>query len=325
MRKPFTLADNTVKPGERSWINVPIPDLIDQARISMPVHVIHGKRPGPVLFISAAIHGDELNGIEIIRSVLASKSVGRLHGTLIAVPVVNAYGLVHQSRYLPDRRDLNRVFPGSKSGSLAARLAHLFMHEIVAHCTHGIDLHTGSGNRTNLPQIRANLDHSETRKLARCFGVPVLLNASLRDGSLRAAANALGIPMLLYEAGEALRYNDLCIRAGRTGIFNVMRVLGMLPASQTGKINKPFVARSSRWIRAPRSGLFKSSVRLGKGVTRGDVIGYIAEPSTGESHPVYSSVTGVAIVCLSVPWFMRVMRCFMLPALKMAARMWWSR
>jgi predicted deacylase len=178
MRKPFVLASIEVAPGSRRLINVPMPDLSSQTSMSMPVHVVHGRQPGPVQFVSAAIHGDELNGIEIIRQILATKAVSRIRGTLIAIPVVNAYGLIQVSRYLPDRRDLNRVFPGSDNGSLAARLARLFVNEIVSLSTHGIDLHTGSGHRTNLPQIRANLDDPETERLAKNFGVPVLLNAS---------------------------------------------------------------------------------------------------------------------------------------------------
>lgn len=217
MRAPFVIQDQRVSPGQRALIDLALPKLNSHTRLSMPVHVVHGKRDGPRLFVSAAVHGDELNGIEIIRRLLDVKSLNRLAGTLVAVPVVNVYGLIHQSRYLPDRRDLNRSFPGSAQGSLAARVAHLLIDEIVRHCTHGIDLHTGAIHRTNLPQIRANLDDPETERLARAFGVPVLINATVRDGSLREAAAELGIPMLLYEAGEGLRFDEVCIRAGQLG------------------------------------------------------------------------------------------------------------
>ena len=304
MRDPFVLSGSEIAPGTRRMINVPMPDLSSQSGVFMPVHVVHGKQPGPVLFISAAIHGDELNGIEIIRQVLATKVVSRIKGTLIAVPVVNAYGLINASRYLPDRRDLNRTFPGSENGSLAGRLAKLFMDEIVSVSTHGIDLHTGSGHRTNLPQIRANLDDPETDRLARQFGVPVLLNASVRDGSLRGSASDNGIPMLLYEAGEALRYNDISIRAGVSGIISVMRSLEMLKPSRNArsKALEPFVARSSRWLRAPVSGMFRSSVRLGAQVAAGDVIGHIAQASAeGSRLPVKSSHAGVIIGRMEMP------------------------
>ena len=298
MRKPFVLAGIEVASGTRQMISVPMPNLSSQTNMSMPVHVVHGRQSGPVLFISSTIHGDELNGIEIIRQILATKAISRIKGTLLAVPVVNPYGLIQASRYLPDRRDLNRVFPGSETGSLAARLANVFMEQIVSVSTHGIDLHTGSGHRTNLPQIRADLDDLETERLAMQFGVPVLLNASVRDGSLRGSASALGIPTLLYEAGEALRYNDMAIRPGVVGIIHVMRALGMLPdtrGSARKKIPEPFVARSSSWLRAPESGMFKSTVKLGAQVGKGDIVGYIAESSTGVRHPILSKNAGVII------------------------------
>ena len=297
MRKPFVLAGSEVASGTRQMINVPMPNLSSQTSMSMPVHVVHGRQSGPVLFVSSAIHGDELNGIEIIRQVLATKSVARIKGTLLAVPVVNGYGLIQASRYLPDRRDLNRVFPGSETGSLAGRIASVFMEKIVSVSTHGIDLHTGSGRRTNLPQIRADLDDPETERLAMEFGVPVLLNASVRDGSLRGSASALGIPTLLYEAGEALRYNDMAIRAGVSGTLHVMRALGMLPDTRgsSRKTSEPFVARSSSWLRAHESGMFRSTVKLGAQVGKGDIVGYIAESSSGVRHPVYSRNAGVII------------------------------
>ena len=231
MRADFVIQGQSVTAGQRSVIDLVLPKLNSHTSLTMPIHVVHGRKDGPRLFVCAAIHGNELNGVEIIRRLLEVKALRRLAGTLVAAPVVNVYGLIHQSRYLPDRRDLNRSFPGSATGSLAARVAHLVLNEIVRHCSHGIDLHTGAIQRTNLPQIRANLDDPETEFLARAFGVPVLLNSTLRDGSLREAAAALGIPMLLYEAGEGLRFDEVPIRAGLTGILNVMRALAMLPAN----------------------------------------------------------------------------------------------
>ncbi len=209
MTDDFVIGGETIPLRSRRMIELPLPPLYTHSPLTLPVHVVRGAKSGPRLFVSAALHGDELNGTEIIRRLLNQTVLKRLRGTLVAVPIVNVYGLIHQSRYLPDRRDLNRSFPGSVKGSLAARLAHLFMTEIVHNCTHGIDLHTGAIHRSNLPQIRANLDDEETARLADSFGVPVLLNANLRDGSLREAAAEHGIPMLLYEAGEALRFGEV--------------------------------------------------------------------------------------------------------------------
>ena len=305
MRASFEISATAVRAGSRALVDVPLPKLNSHTRLSMPVHVVHGRREGPCLFVSAAVHGDELNGAEIIRRLLNHKALGRLQGTLLAVPVVNVYGLIHHSRYLPDRRDLNRSFPGSERGSLAARLAHLFMVEIVERCTHGIDLHTGAIHRTNLPQIRANLDHPETERLARAFGVPVMINASLRDGSLRAAAAERAIPMLLYESGEALRFNELAIRAGLTGVLNVMRVLGMIATrarsgAPTGTL-EPFVARTSSWARAPESGLLRTTAPLGARVERGEVLGYVDDPYSGARHAVVAHVRGVVIGRTEIP------------------------
>ena len=183
----------------------------------MPVHVIHGRRPGPCLFISAAIHGDELNGVEIIRRVIRLKSLSKLRGTLIAIPIVNVLGFLSQSRYLADGRDLNRFFPGSNTGSFANTLASLFMREIVGKATHGIDLHTGSRHRSNFPQIRITEEDDIASELADAFCAPIIMPSSNRDGSLRSAVQAKKIPILLYEAGEALRFDEVSIRIGVRG------------------------------------------------------------------------------------------------------------
>ena len=226
-----------------------------------------------------------------------------LHGTLVAIPMVNVYGVIHNSRYLPDRRDLNRSFPGSEGGSLAARLAGLFMTEIVQKCTHGIDLHTGAGHRANLPQIRADLDDEETARLANIFGVPVQINAQIRDGSLRGAAAERGIPMLVYEGGEALRFDEFSIRAGVHGIINVMRGLKMLPPSRVRKrdTTTPFTARGSSWARAPESGIFRSLVKLGAQVRVGQRLGMISDPFGDAETPVTANCDGIVIGRTNLP------------------------
>lgn len=295
-REPFEISGELIQPGEHRLIAVPVPRLNSSEQATMPVHVIHAKKPGPRLFVSAAIHGDELNGIEIIRRLLSHKSLNRLRGTLLAIPVVNVYGLVHASRYLPDRRDLNRSFPGSETGSLAARLAHLFMREVVKRCTHGIDLHTGPIHRTNLPQIRANLDHPKTMQLARAFGVPVMLNSASRDGSLREGAAEAGVPVLLYEAGEALRYDELSISGGVQGIINVMRELEMLPHATTKKPRiDPVLAYRSQWQRAPATGMLRTVAALGAAVEIGDLLGQVDDPFNNVQHPIRAVVRGMVI------------------------------
>jgi predicted deacylase len=270
--------------------------------VQMPVWVIHGRRPGPRLFISAAIHGDELNGIEIIRRVRARPLKG-LQGTLLLVPVVNVFGLLQHSRYLPDRRDLNRSFPGSERGSLAARLAHLFMAEIVERCTHGIDLHTGAVHRSNLPQIRAQLDDAETRALALAFGAPVVLDSRLRDGSLREAAAEKGIPTLIYEAGEALRFDEMSIRVGVAGIVEVMRTLGMLRRKPGARARpaQPVIADGSHWVRTPAGGILRTAIRLGQRVSTGELLGRVSDPFGADEVRVDAPHEGIIIGRNSLP------------------------
>lgn len=292
----ITISSETVAAGQRKTVELPLGTLYTHAPLSMPVHVICGKKPGPCLFVSAAIHGDELNGVEIIRRLIKDKAIQRLRGILIAIPVVNVHGLLNHSRYLPDRRDLNRSFPGSEKGSMAARVAHIFMEEIVKQCSHGIDIHTGAIHRSNLPQIRANLDDEETAQLAHAFGVPVILNSNVRDGSLREATAELGLPMLLYEAGEALRFDEVSIRAGLRGVKNVMRALEMLPPSRRKhKITEPVVARSSSWSRAAVSGVFRTVVELGTHVTKEQLLGVISDPFGETEHEVKAGFEGIII------------------------------
>lgn len=299
----FEIAGIEIAHGKRVTLALPVTKLYTHAPIEIPVHVIRGKRDGPRLFICAAIHGDEINGVEIIRRLLKHTALKRIRGSLVAVPVVNVHGLINHSRYLPDRRDLNRSFPGSEQGPLASRLAYLFMKEIVDKCTHGIDLHTGAIHRANLPQIRANLDDEETAKLAQSFSAPVMLNSTMRDGSLREAAAEKGIPMLLYEAGEALRFDEVSIRAGVRGIISVMRELEMLPPSKRKKATPkaPMVARSSSWVRAPSSGIFRPVVALGARVEKEGLLGVIEDPFGEIENPVYAKYAGIVIGRINLP------------------------
>ncbi len=263
--------------------------------MAVPVGVLHGTRPGPVIWVSAAIHGDELNGVPIIRHVLDRIDPKRLAGTLLAVPTVNVFGLVQESRYLPDRRDLNRCFPGSKRGSSAAQLAHLFMTEVVARSELGLDLHTGSGGRTNLPQIRCDLDEPETLRLALEFGAPVLLHSRLRDGSLRAAARDEGKTVLVYEAGEASRFDMEAIGMGVDGVTRVMKSLGMIEDEVTAPESASRVARKSGWVRARRSGFCEMTGRLGDEVAKGDAIALIFD-ALGRARSVTKARTSGILI-----------------------------
>lgn len=293
------VAETSVRPGQRQQIDVPVARLVTGTWASLPVVVLNGRHPGPRLWLDAAIHGDELNGMEVIRQVLAELDVRKLHGSILAVPVVNVFGFLHQIRYLPDRRDLNRSFPGSARGSLASRLAHLFLQEVVSKCQYGIDLHTGAAHRTNLPQVRAQLEDPEIRWLAEAFDAPMLYTAPTLTGSLRAVANSRGIKMLVYEAGEPLRFNDDAIRVGVRGVLRVLDALGMWPADDTvltPSSPSSFEAGTTRWVRASRSGIFHRETELGSHVASGEVIGYLNNPfSASRRLKVKAPASGLVI------------------------------
>ena len=289
------IAKEKIPPGRSQILEIPVSRLPTQTVLSLPVTVVNGVRSGPKLWLSAAIHGDELNGVEIIRQVLERVKPEELRGTLFAVPIVNVFGFIEQSRYLPDRRDLNRSFPGSETGSLAARLANIFMREIVNQSTHGIDLHTAAIHRVNLPQIRANLADEATYGCAKAFGTEVIIHADTRDGSLRQAATKKGIPVLLYEAGEALRFDAGAIATGVRGVFRVMNYLGMSDFTTAESPTKPIEIRKSKWLRASRGGIFHLAVNLGERVVKKQVLGFVTDAFGSEKQQVRASVDGIAI------------------------------
>lgn len=292
----FEFNGTAVAAGQQARIEVPVARLPTGTWLALPVVVTHGVKPGPALWLSAAVHGDELNGVMIVDEIVQRLDPLALSGTVLAVPVVNGFGLIHGSRYLPDRRDLNRCFPGSKRGSLGSRLAHLLSRLVIARCDLGIDFHSGSNGRDNLPQIRCDLDHDRTRRLALAFGAPLALHAGLRDGSLRSHAMTLGTPALLYEGGEANRLDDAAINAGVDGTLRVMAHMGMLDGSlAAAPRQRTRMLRSSCWVRASRSGFCRMRVRLGEAVKLGQVVAEIVDPALGTRAQVKSTRTGLAI------------------------------
>jgi predicted deacylase len=296
------IGTKSIAPGERAVVEIPVAPMYTHDDLSISVQVIRGKLPGPTLFISAAIHGDEINGVEIIRRLLQHKALKNVRGTILAIPIVNVYGFLNHTRYLPDGRDLNRSFPGSPKGSLTGRVAHTFHQEIVLKSTHGIDLHTGSRHRSNFPQIRADLDQPDTLAMTEAFGVPLALDAKIRDGSLRQCAQDAGIPVILYEAGEALRFDELYIRAGLKGIINVMRSIGMLKKRQSKRPpQQPVISYQTAWLRAPESGVLRTLVPLGAKVTAGQVIAMVADPLGSSEVPMTAPSDGIVIGRTNLP------------------------
>ena len=250
----------------------------------------------------AAVHGDEVIGVEIARRILHAPNLKSIRGTLLLVPIVNTFGFLNHSRYLPDRRDLNRSFPGSERGSLAARLANLFMHEVVARSDYGIDLHSAAVHRTNLPQVRVSSGSSELMHLAEQFGAPVILSSKLREGSLRHAASERGVNVLVYEAGEGLRYDELSIRAGVTGILRVMHYLKMVSRKGTSRRSgAPIVATSSSWLRSPAGGLLRAYKTIGDQVEPNDLLAVVADPFGETEVEVLGPKSGVIIGRTNLP------------------------
>ena len=305
---PITVGGTVCPAGARTYVELPVGRMATGALLNVPAEIVRGARPGPSVWLTAAIHGDELNGVEVIRRVLARVTCEKLRGTLLAVPIVNVFGFNARSRYLPDRRDLNRSFPGSASGSLASQLAHLLMTEIVAHADVGLDLHTGSDHRFNLPQIRANLEDPATLRLAEAFHAPVTMQSGVRDGSLRGSATALGKPVLLYEAGEPQRFNGESVEVGVRGVMNVLRFLDMMPprsAAARAKHPDPSTdsvrVASSQWVRAKRSGIFRPTANLGERVAKGDRLGGIADAFGRNRSALKAPFDGVVIARANNP------------------------
>jgi len=301
-RKPFEIAGRRVAPGQRLTVDLPVSTLSDHTPVTMSVHVVHGKKPGPVMFVSAAIHGDEVIGVEIVRRLLRVPNLDRMAGTLLAVPIVNTFGFLNQSRYLPDRRDLNRSFPGSAGGSLASRLANLFLTEIVERADFGIDLHSAAIQRTNLPQVRISPGSVRLKRMAEVFGAPVILTSKVRDGSLRGAAKERGVDMILFEAGEGLRFDEYAARTGVYGILRVMHELEMISGKGVTKPRvRPISCTSSYWLRAPAGGLLRTFRQTGDLVASGDLMGMVSDPFGENEVEVLAQEGGIIVGRTNLP------------------------
>jgi predicted deacylase len=289
------IGDTPIRRGEEKTLRLHLSKQFDDTELSMPVRIIRGPEPGPVLFVSGAVHGDEIIGPEIIRRVLAAKQCRLMAGTLLAIPIVNIFGYNAGLRYLPDRRDLNRLFPGSKSGSLGAQVAYTFLNEIIKKSHFGIDLHSAAQHRSNLPQIRACLDDPETEALAMAFAAPVILNSRLRDGSIRAEAETHDVKIMLFEGGEALRFDEQAIRVGKAGVLRVMQHIGLIPATPMAPLPETYRAKSSYWVRAPSSGSMHAQRGIGARVSVNSRLGVVTDVFGDLKLPITSRTEGLII------------------------------
>lgn len=298
----FEIAGETVAPGERRTLAIPVSRQLTGLSASLPLQVLHGARPGPCVFVSAAIHGDEINGIPIVQRLAAELDPKEMSGTLILAPAVNIYGLVNHARYLPDRRDLNRSFPGSARGSLAAQLAFTFLEHVIAKCTLGIDLHTAAVHRYNLPQVRIAADNPYLVELAMAFGAPVIIESPLRDGSMRELAHQRGTPMLLFEAGEALRFDRLSINIGAEGVERVLAHIGMIEADDgLASVGIPARANKSSWVRSPRGGISHRVRKSGDTVHTGDVLATVTGLFGEDAMEMVSPIDGIIVGHATLP------------------------
>ncbi|MGB3182467.1 MAG: succinylglutamate desuccinylase/aspartoacylase family protein [Cyclobacteriaceae bacterium] len=297
--KSITIYDQKVKPGQSVQIDIPIARLPSHTLIDLPVYVYRSAKPGPSLLLSAGIHGDEINGIEIIRRLISRDLIFPEAGMIIALPLVNIYGFLHHSRTLPDGRDLNRCFPGSQKGSLARQIAYIIMNEIIPHIDYGVDFHTGGARISNFPQIRATLNDEKSKELGLAFGAPLLINSGLIDKSFRKAVHKAGKTILVYEGGESLRIDELSIDMGIDGALRIMHHLGM--RSQAPVKTKTAVIKSSSWLRARISGIFHSKVEYGDSVKKNQVVARITDPYGSTIHSVKAPFDGIVIGINNMP------------------------
>lgn len=281
MPDSITINKHKIAPGEHKEIQLNIARLPTYTSIDLPVHVFRAEEKGPALLLTGGLHGDELNGVEIIRRMVANDMLMPEKGTVIALPLVNVYGFIQNVRGLPDGKDINRSFPGIKGGSLARLLAYTLMNEIVPQIDYGIDFHTGGAARANYPQIRCLLDNEKQSELAEAFAAPFIINSSLIDKSFRKAANKKGKHILVFETGESTRFDEPGIQEGINGTMRLMKHLGMKKEAPEPK-HQPEIYRTTTWIRAKYAGLFQPKIKLGDQVNKKQVLGHITDPYGSE-------------------------------------------
>lgn len=294
LTQPLRLLGAKVEAGSKARLEWKASQSFSGGEVVSPVLVAHGIRQGPRLCLTAAVHGDELNGVEIVRRIANALDPTEMSGSVIAIPIVNLFGFSRNSRYLPDRRDLNRYFPGSPRGSIAARMAHGFFENVVRHCDALVDFHTGSFDRSNLPQIRADLTQEAVLEFSRGFGATTVLQSRGGEGMLRVAATAAGIPSVTFEVGAPLRLQPEEIAFGVQAIDVLLHKLGIVPDRPDWDEPQPVYYRS-RWVRANAGGMLISDVTLGESVDRGQRLGLIIDPLANSERPIFAPFDGLVL------------------------------
>lgn len=280
-----------IQPGETKNLIANVARLPSHTTIDISVTVSRAKEPGPVLLLMGGLHGDEINGVEIVRRMLDQGFNIPERGTTISIPIINIYGFIHFSRYVPDGKDVNRSFPGNKTGSLASRVAYYLMREIIPKIDYGLDFHTGGADRTNFPQLRCKMNDPVNKELAHVFQAPFLLHSDYRTKSLRWAASKKGKKILVYEGGESSRFDEYAIQEGVNGALRVMKHFGMRSEAPEASTPSKLIKKSS-WIRARYSGLFQTLVKSGESVKKKQKLGYLTDPFGEFKEPIISPEDG---------------------------------
>lgn len=322
---PFQMLDRFVLPGTRQRLSWRPPDGIGRGELPSPITVIHGAKPGPVLCLIAGIHGDELNGIEVARRIGDEVDATRLNGTLVVAPIVNVFGFTRNNRYLPDRRDLNRHFPGSRSGSIASRLAHGFFNDVVRRCDALVDFHTGSFQRSNLPQIRADLTNPDVLEFTRGFGNTLVLHSPGSRGMLRLAAVGTGIPAVTFEVGAPHFLEEQHIAPAADAIRSLMHRMGLLASeAHAGEAPVTPIYQDSSWVRTNAGGFLFSEVQLGQQVKPGERLGHVVDPITSRRSEILAPFPGASSACRSTSRCCRGMPRSTSVASAVSNRPWWT-
>ena len=284
-----------IRPGETKKIDVKIAKLPSRSSIDIHIIISRAKKAGPVLLLTGGLHGDEINGVEIIRRIIQRGYHIPKAGTIICIPVINIYGFIHFSRYVPDGKDVNRSFPGNKNGSLASRVAHYLTNDIIPKIDYGIDFHTGGADRTNHPQIRCVMTDKKNARLAKAFYAPFTIHSPFRPRSLRQTAAKHGKKILVYEGGESSRFDEKAIKQGISGTLRILKHLQMrgIKASEPRYTNK--IVKKSSWLRAQASGMFQSKVTSGDLVKKNQIVGYITDPFGDFKVSVKARISGYVI------------------------------
>jgi predicted deacylase len=300
MPEELRIGGKIINAGEAQEILLKISEFYTAQPVNIPVTVVRGAEEGPRVFLTAAIHGDELNGVEIVRRIMTELDPNQLKGTVLCIPVLNRWGFLNHSRYLPGRRDLNRYFPGNPEGNLAARVAQKIFAEIVQQSEFGIDMHTAAVGRTNLAHIRGDMDHEKVRRMAKAFGTEIIIDQPAAGGTLRSAATRAGVPTIILEAGETLRFQRSMVSKGVQGVKNVLGDLGMIPWTAR-EPSFQVIVKVSEWIRAERGGIVDIRVRPGDLIYEGNEIAVVSTPFGREVTTLRSPLTGLVIGITTIP------------------------